>query len=79
MKIAFIILAHRHPAQLKRLLQALSHPGIDCYVHVDAKCNLSDWEDALSLPNVYIAKGESDLGRLEHSPGYAERHAGSGG
>jgi hypothetical protein len=56
MKIAFIILAHRHPAQLKRLLQGLSHPGIDCYVHVDAKCDLSDWKDALSLPQVYTVQ-----------------------
>ncbi|WP_298734849.1 beta-1,6-N-acetylglucosaminyltransferase [uncultured Chitinophaga sp.] len=56
MKIAFIILAHRHPAQLKRLLQRLSHPGIDCYVHVDAKCELSDWQDALSLPQVYTVQ-----------------------
>jgi len=56
MKIAFIILAHRHPAQLKRLLQGLLHPGIDCYVHVDAKCDLSDWKDALSLPQVYTVQ-----------------------
>jgi hypothetical protein len=53
MKIAFIILAHKQPAQLKRLLQRLSHPGIDCYVHVDAKCDLSAWKDALDLPQVF--------------------------
>lgn len=56
MKIAFIILAHKQPAQLKRLLQRLSHPGIDCYVHVDAKCDLSEWKDALSLPQVYAVQ-----------------------
>lgn len=56
MKIAFIILAHKHPAQLKRLLQRLSHPGIDCYVHVDAKCHPADWKEALELPQVYTIK-----------------------
>ncbi|HEY8920842.1 MAG TPA: beta-1,6-N-acetylglucosaminyltransferase [Chitinophaga sp.] len=53
MRIAFIILAHKQPAQLQRLLQRLAHPGIDCYVHVDAKCGLQDWEAPLSLPQVY--------------------------
>lgn len=53
MRIAFIILAHKQPSQLQRLLQRLAHPGVDCYVHVDAKCDLQDWETALSLPQVY--------------------------
>ncbi len=56
MKIAFIILAHKQPAQLQRLLQRLAHPGIDCYVHIDGKCALQDWEEALSLPQVYTVQ-----------------------
>lgn len=56
MKIAFIILAHKQPAQLKRLLQRLSHPGIDCYVHVDAKCDLAAWKDVLAQPQVYTVQ-----------------------
>ncbi|GAA0560848.1 beta-1,6-N-acetylglucosaminyltransferase [Chitinophaga japonensis] len=55
-KIAFIILAHKHPVQLHRLLQRLAHPGIDCYVHVDAKCDLAAWQQALALPQVYTVQ-----------------------
>src|SRR5688572_11273500 len=53
MRIAFIILVHKHPAQLYRLLTRLQHPFIDCYIHVDAKCKLEDYAAALSLPQVY--------------------------
>lgn len=53
MKLAFIILAHKQPAQLKRLLERLSHPGIDCYVHIDAKCDLADWQPVLAMEQVY--------------------------
>jgi len=38
-KVAFLILAHTDPTQLKRLLNSLDYPGFDLYVHVDAKSN----------------------------------------
>ncbi|WP_343307688.1 beta-1,6-N-acetylglucosaminyltransferase [Chitinophaga niabensis] len=53
MRTAFIILAHKQPAQLHRLLTRLQHPHIDCFVHIDAKCNIADYAAALSLPQVY--------------------------
>ncbi|ASZ13138.1 beta-1,6-N-acetylglucosaminyltransferase [Chitinophaga pendula] len=53
MKLAFIILAHKNPAQLQRLLLRLQHTQVDCYVHVDAKCNIDEWKEVLSLPQVY--------------------------
>lgn len=56
MKIAFIILAHRNPAQLERLLKKLAHPDVDCYVHIDAKCNLAEWQQALSQPQTFLVK-----------------------
>ncbi|NSL86687.1 beta-1,6-N-acetylglucosaminyltransferase [Chitinophaga solisilvae] len=53
MKLAFIILAHKHPAQVKRLLQRLSHPAVHCYLHIDLKCNLQDWQEVINLPQVF--------------------------
>src|ERR1700755_343088 len=37
MKIAFLILAHKNPKQLQRLLNALQHPSFHFYIHIDAK------------------------------------------
>jgi len=61
MRIAFIIQVHKHPEQLERLLLKLAHPQIDCYVHVDAKCNLADWEQVLALPQVFTVKERANV------------------
>ena len=37
MKIAFLILAHKNPKQLERLLRAMKHPAFDFYIHIDKK------------------------------------------
>ncbi|HVI47676.1 MAG TPA: beta-1,6-N-acetylglucosaminyltransferase [Chitinophaga sp.] len=54
MKLAFIILCHKNPQQLCRLLRKLYHPNIDCYVHLDAKANINEWLEAMELPQVYF-------------------------
>lgn len=54
MKLAFIILSHKNPAQLCRLLSRLQHPLIDCYVHLDAKSDINEWQAAMNLPQVYF-------------------------
>lgn len=43
MKIAYLILAHTAPAQLGRLVTALSTETSRCFVHLDAKSDLSDF------------------------------------
>ncbi|MDR3429377.1 beta-1,6-N-acetylglucosaminyltransferase [Silvimonas sp.] len=37
LQIAYLILAHDHPAQLGRLVARLQGPGVRCYLHIDAK------------------------------------------
>lgn len=37
MKVAHLILAHKAPQQLGRLLGALAHPDVHCFVHLDLK------------------------------------------
>lgn len=41
-KIAVLILCHKNPGQIKRLLSAVNHPQIDCYLHLDKKMQISD-------------------------------------
>lgn len=39
MKLAHLILAHNNPDQLARLVNGLSHPDADIYIHLDAKAD----------------------------------------
>lgn len=53
MKIAHLILAHKNPGQLLRLVKLLLHAGADCWIHLDKKCNMADFATVLSMPGVY--------------------------
>jgi len=48
MQINYIILAHRQPQQLAKLVQALSTPNSRFYIHIDGKTELAPFEAALS-------------------------------
>lgn len=37
MRVACLILAHKNPGQLERMLSAMDHPAFDYYIHVDGK------------------------------------------
>src|SRR5882757_5678786 len=39
MRIAFLILAHKSPLQLERMLNALDHPAFDYFIHIDKKAD----------------------------------------
>ncbi len=54
MKIAHLILAHEQPFQLKRLVEKLTHPDADFFIHVDAKKSLDAFTFLQKLPNVYF-------------------------
>jgi hypothetical protein len=41
MKVAHLVLAHKNPAQVKRLLEALDHPSFSFYIHIDAKADIA--------------------------------------
>lgn len=43
MKVAYLILAHEHPAHLRRLTKALLAPSFSIFVHVDRKSALDDF------------------------------------
>lgn len=40
MKIAHVIIAHKNPEQLERLLKKLDHPNFDFYIHIDKKIDI---------------------------------------
>lgn len=56
MRIAFLILAHKNPGQLERLLKALQHPAFDFYIHLDKKINEEPFKYLADLKNVFFIK-----------------------
>ncbi len=56
MKVAHLILAHKGPAQLARLLDALAHPDVHCYVHLDQKTNAEPFAYLRHRPGVFFTR-----------------------
>jgi hypothetical protein len=42
-RIGFIILAHKNPAQLRRLVDRLSSPFTKCFIHIDRKSDIKSF------------------------------------
>lgn len=56
MRLSHLIIAHTNPSQLKRLINAISNPNADIYIHLDKKINLKDFSHLLLIPNVFFIK-----------------------
>ncbi len=54
MRIAHLILAHKNPAQLYRLIAALDHPAFDFYIHIDKKKDATPFKALLQQQNVFF-------------------------
>ncbi len=54
MRIAHLILAHKNPAQLERLIDALTHPCFDIYIHLDKKADTTPFRYLAEKPNVFL-------------------------
>lgn len=52
MRIAHLIMAHKNPAQVGRLIKALAHQNFDFYIHLDAKMEMRDYAHLARLPRV---------------------------
>lgn len=53
MKIVHLILTHKNPEQLLRLVNALDHPLFDFYIHVDKKSDIRLFTSLLKKPNIF--------------------------
>ncbi len=49
MNIAYLIQAHTAPAQLRRLVDLLSHPNAGIFIHVDAKADIAPFDGLRAL------------------------------
>jgi len=55
MKIAYLILAHKDPKHLARLIRSLSTQNSSFIIHIDKKTDITDFQDIKS-DNVYFTK-----------------------
>lgn len=53
MRIAHLILAHKNPKQLERLLNAMKHPAFDFYVHIDRKTDAAPFTYLFNNENIF--------------------------
>lgn len=44
MRIAHLIITHKNPLQLERLIKKMQHPNFDFYIHLDKKIDITDFE-----------------------------------
>lgn len=56
MRVAHIIMVHKNPTQLQRLINRLKHPGFDIYIHLDKKVDASEFNFLEDLPQIYLIK-----------------------
>src|ERR1700733_1171004 len=54
MKIAHLILIHKNPAQVERLIRALDHPGCDFYLHIDKKTDIAPFLHLAEKSNCFM-------------------------
>ncbi len=61
MNIAHLILAHKSPAQLQRLVGALAHPQADAFIHLDRKADYRPFAPLAALPGVRFTRCRLDV------------------
>ncbi len=61
MRIAFVVLVHKNPEQVERLIKKMAHPAFDFYVHVDAKNQIADFESLAKLDGVFLVKNRVNV------------------
>ena len=61
MRTAHLVLVHKNPMQLERLLKAMHYPDFDIYIHLDRKVDISGFAHLADLPNVFFIKNRVDV------------------
>lgn len=61
MRISHLIVTHKNPNQLSRLIKALSHPDADIYIHLDKKVNIEHFLKVNQYENIYFIKNRTKV------------------
>jgi hypothetical protein len=66
MRIAHLILAHKEPEQLARLLRALQHRSSGFFLHIDGKTDITPFLPLTDIKNVFLVRRRAKV----HWAGY---------
>jgi hypothetical protein len=61
MTIAHLILAHKNPHQLLRLIEALQHPAFHFYIHIDKKKDATPFKSLINKSNVFFIENRTKI------------------
>ncbi len=61
MKVAFIIMVHKEPKQVERLIKRLRHKSFFFYIHLDKKSSINDFAYLKELENVKFIKKRTKI------------------
>jgi hypothetical protein len=61
MKIAHLILTHKNPVQMERLVKALEHPCFDLYIHLDKKTDIGPFSYLGKRPNLWFIQNRTPV------------------
>lgn len=61
MRTAHLIVVHKNPMQLERMLKSMYHPSFDFFIHVDKKIDIKLYSHLDTLPNVVFVEKRVDV------------------
>jgi len=61
MRIACLIMAHKDPLQVERLLKKFDHEAFDFYIHLDRKSDISEFEFLGDIDRVYFINNRTKV------------------
>jgi len=59
LKVAYIMLCHKNPVQINRLINSLQYQGCDFYIHIDKKSSIE--KELVSSSNIFILEKSKRL------------------
>ncbi len=62
MKLAHLILAHKDPELLERLVKTLQHENADIFIQLDKKANINDFKHIENIGNTQFISNRVDVG-----------------
>jgi hypothetical protein len=61
MRIACLMMAHKEPAQIERLLNKFDNAGFDIYIHLDKKSDFNEFAFLAQRPRVYFIRNRTKV------------------